>query len=37
MEWLWRAVSAPRRLVPRYVACAAILPGEALKAWRLRR
>jgi N-acetylglucosaminyldiphosphoundecaprenol N-acetyl-beta-D-mannosaminyltransferase len=36
MEWLWRAISAPRRLVPRYVACAAILPGEALKAWRLR-
>lgn len=36
MEWLWRAASAPRRLVPRYVACAAILPGEALKAWRLR-
>lgn len=37
MEWLWRAVSAPRRLGPRYVACAAILPGEAFKAWKLRR
>ena len=37
MEWLWRAFTAPRRLVPRYVACAAILPGEALKALRLRR
>jgi exopolysaccharide biosynthesis WecB/TagA/CpsF family protein len=37
MEWLWRAVTAPRRLVPRYIACAAILPGEALRAWRLRR
>lgn len=36
MEWLWRALSAPRRLVPRYAACAAILPGEALKALRQR-
>ena len=37
LEWLWRALSQPRRLVPRYVACAAILPGQALAAWRLRR
>lgn len=37
MEWLWRALSAPRRLVPRYAACAAILPAEVLAAWRLRR
>ncbi len=37
MEWLWRALSSPRRLVPRYAACVAILPGEALKALRLRR
>jgi exopolysaccharide biosynthesis WecB/TagA/CpsF family protein len=37
MEWLWRALSAPRRLIPRYVACAAILPGETLKALRQRR
>jgi exopolysaccharide biosynthesis WecB/TagA/CpsF family protein len=37
MEWLWRALTAPRRLVPRYAACAAILPGEALKALRMRR
>lgn len=37
MEWLWRAMSAPRRLMPRYAACAAILPGEALKAMRLRQ
>lgn len=36
MEWLWRALSAPRRLIPRYAACAAILPGEAVKAWKLR-
>ncbi len=37
MEWLWRALSAPRRLIPRYAACAAILPGETLKALRQRR
>ena len=37
MEWAWRALSAPRRLMPRYAACAAILPGEAVKAWRQRR
>lgn len=36
MEWLWRALSAPRRLIPRYAACAAILPSEALKALRQR-
>lgn len=36
MEWLWRALSAPRRLVPRYAACAAILPQEALAALRQR-
>ncbi len=37
MEWLWRALSAPRRLVPRYAACAAILPAEALRALRQRQ
>lgn len=36
LEWLWRALSAPRRLIPRYAACAAILPGQALAALRLR-
>lgn len=36
MEWLWRALSAPRRLIPRYAACAAILPAEVAKAWRQR-
>ena len=36
MEWLWRALTSPRRLVPRYVACAAILPGQTLAALRLR-
>ena len=37
MEWLWRALSAPRRLLPRYASCAAILPGQALDALRQRR
>ncbi|WP_420496754.1 WecB/TagA/CpsF family glycosyltransferase [Szabonella alba] len=37
MEWLWRALQSPRRLLPRYAACAAILPGQAMAALRLRR
>jgi len=36
MEWLWRALQSPRRLVPRYAACAAILPGQAIAALRQR-
>ena len=34
MEWAWRMLSNPRRLVGRYWACFKILPGEALKAMR---
>lgn len=37
MEWLWRVLSAPRRLGRRYAACLAILPGEMVKALCLRR
>lgn len=37
LEWAWRMLSAPRRLVPRYAKCAAILPIEAVAALRLRR
>nr|WP_240335488.1 WecB/TagA/CpsF family glycosyltransferase [Pseudotabrizicola algicola] len=37
LEWLWRALSAPRRLLPRYAACAAILPGQVIAALRLRQ
>ncbi|MCT4331942.1 WecB/TagA/CpsF family glycosyltransferase [Paracoccus sp. YLB-12] len=36
MEWVWRMLSAPRRLVPRYAKCAAILPVEAVRAIRQR-
>ncbi|MFU8776372.1 MAG: WecB/TagA/CpsF family glycosyltransferase [Roseovarius sp.] len=37
LEWLWRALSSPRRMLPRYARCAAILPGLTIDAWRLRR
>ncbi len=37
LEWLWRALSAPRRLLPRYAACAFILPAQALDALKQRR
>ncbi|MDO9525367.1 MAG: glycosyltransferase, partial [Gemmobacter sp.] len=37
LEWLWRMLSAPRRLGPRYARCAAILPGQMVAALALRR
>lgn len=37
LEWLWRMASAPRRLVPRYLACIAILPRQTLAALAQRR
>jgi exopolysaccharide biosynthesis WecB/TagA/CpsF family protein len=37
LEWLWRALSSPRRLIPRYAACFAILPGQIAGALRQRR
>lgn len=36
MEWLWRALSDPRRMIPRYAACFAILPGQIIAALKLR-
>jgi exopolysaccharide biosynthesis WecB/TagA/CpsF family protein len=36
MEWLWRALTSPRRMVPRYAACAALLPGQIVQALRQR-
>lgn len=36
LEWLWRALQSPKRMVPRYAKCFAILPGLALEAWRQR-
>lgn len=37
LEWVWRMMGNPRRMVGRYAQCAAILPGHAWKAWQLRR
>ncbi|WP_233516975.1 WecB/TagA/CpsF family glycosyltransferase [Pseudotabrizicola alkalilacus] len=37
LEWVWRALSAPRRMIPRYTACIAILPGQIAAALRQRR
>jgi exopolysaccharide biosynthesis WecB/TagA/CpsF family protein len=37
MEWLWRMLSDPRRLLRRYVGCALILPGLVLHAAKARR
>jgi exopolysaccharide biosynthesis WecB/TagA/CpsF family protein len=36
MEWLWRALSSPLRLGPRYLKCLAVLPGRMLEARRNR-
>ncbi|MDF1728361.1 MAG: WecB/TagA/CpsF family glycosyltransferase [Sulfitobacter sp.] len=36
LEWLWRALQSPRRMVPRYARCFAILPGLTLQALRRR-
>ncbi|MGF1445358.1 MAG: WecB/TagA/CpsF family glycosyltransferase [Pikeienuella sp.] len=36
LEWLWRALQDPRRLGPRYLACALILPSLTLAAVRHR-
>jgi exopolysaccharide biosynthesis WecB/TagA/CpsF family protein len=36
MEWLWRALSSPARMLPRYAKCFAILPGQIWKALRIR-
>ena len=36
LEWLWRAMTNPRRMLPRYAACFAILPGQIVAALKLR-
>lgn len=36
LEWLWRALQNPTRMVPRYARCFAILPGLAVDAWHAR-
>lgn len=37
IEWVWRAIGDPARMVPRYAKCAAILPRETVNALRQRR
>ena len=36
LEWLWRALQSPMRMVPRYAKCFAILPGLMMQALRER-
>lgn len=36
LEWLWRALQSPTRMMPRYAKCFAILPGLTWDAWRQR-
>jgi len=36
LEWLWRAMTNPRRMLPRYAACFAILPAQIIAALKLR-
>ncbi|WP_226780956.1 WecB/TagA/CpsF family glycosyltransferase [Oceaniglobus trochenteri] len=36
MEWLWRTVQSPARMLPRYAACFAVLPGQVFAALRKR-
>lgn len=36
LEWLWRLMSNPVRMAPRYARCFAILPSQILKALRIR-
>ncbi|MEO0911819.1 MAG: WecB/TagA/CpsF family glycosyltransferase [Pseudomonadota bacterium] len=37
LEWVWRMLSSPRRLLPRYAQCIAILPAHIGAALRQRR
>lgn len=36
LEWLWRILQSPRRMLPRYAKCFAILPGLIIMAFRQR-
>ena len=36
LEWLWRMLQSPARMVPRYAKCFAILPGLVVGAVRQR-
>lgn len=36
LEWLWRVLNEPRRLIGRYTRCAVVLPLQVVAAVRLR-
>ena len=36
LEWMWRMLSSPGRMVPRYARSAAVLPVQAVRAMQLR-
>lgn len=36
LEWLWRAAQDPKRMVPRYAKCFAVLPRLTRFAWESR-
>ena len=36
LEWLWRALKSPKRMIPRYAKCFAVLPALTIQAWRQR-
>jgi len=37
LEWLWRMLGSPWRMVPRYARSAMVLPVQAVRALKLRR
>ncbi|PCJ08331.1 MAG: glycosyltransferase [Rhodobacteraceae bacterium] len=37
LEWLWRALSSPARMLPRYARCLVILPRQVRLALKQRR
>lgn len=36
LEWMWRAMQSPKRMIPRYLKCIAVLPEQVLRAWQAR-
>jgi len=36
LEWLWRGMTSPARMIPRYARCFVVLPGLVVSALRLR-
>jgi len=36
LEWVWRMMTSPRRLGPRYLRCMLILPGQIIAALKTR-